>query len=302
MEISQSLQDNTKILSKISDIPQIDTELLLSFVLNKDKSFLYTYPEYKLTEKELATFTSYIQKRLDGYSVAYITGLKDFYGHEFIVNKNTLVPRPETELMIDEVLSILKDFKNKNNIALIDLGTGTGCIPISILEDTFKGTQENKFKNLKCFAIDISGKALEIAQKNAKKHALEASINFLEGNLLRPINNEELKIKNYNFIITANLPYLTKKQIDNSPSIQKEPILALDGGKDGMDYYIELFKQLRLLQKNYKPKSITILAEIDHVQVDVFKDRAAELLPEAKLEIKKDLGGYERLVIITIKN
>ena len=309
MNISQSLQANTKILSKISDTPQIDAELLLSFVLDKNKSFLYTYPEHELSKEELKIFTSHIKTHLSGYSVAYIIGRKDFYGLEFIVNKHTLVPRPETELMVDEVLSILKEYKGLdslpsltlagndkvggNNISLIDLGTGSGCIPISILKN-------NEVANIKCFAVDISPKALEIAMKNAKKHTLAKDINFLEGNLLAPIINSNLAIKNNNIIITANLPYLTKEQIKNSPSIQKEPVLALDGGKDGMDYYIELFKQIKDLKNKYQPESITILAEIDHTQVEVFEKETKDLLPQAKLTIKKDLGGYERLVILKI--
>ncbi len=293
MKISQSLEDNTKILNKISETPQIDAEILLSFVLNKNKSFLYTYPDRELNKQVLKTYSNYIKKRLKGYSVAVITGFKYFYSLKFIVNKNVLIPRPETELMVDEALSILK--KYKKNIALIDLGTGSGCIPISILKN-IKITN-----NLKCFAIDISKKALETAQKNAKKHRLENLINFLKGNLLKPIISTKFSIANCQFLITANLPYLTKKQIDNSPSIQKEPVLALDGGRNGMDYYIELFEQIKLLQENYKPKSITILAEIDHTQVKIFKKEINRLLPSTKIKIIKDLGGYKRLIVLSIQ-
>lgn len=298
MNISQTLHKSAQTLSNISETPIIDAEILLAFVLSKDKAFLYSYPEYKLSKDELKTYSYYIKKRLEGYSVASITGFKDFYGLEFIVNKDTLIPRPETELMVDEVLSIFKKICNKKNIALIDLGTGSGCIPISIL----KCTQNIDFENLQCFAIDISPKALEMAHKNAKKHGLENNISFLEGNLLKPIDNKKLRIKNYNFIITANLPYLTKKQIKNSPSIQKEPVLALDGGKNGMDYYIKLFRQVKTLKNKYSPASITILAEIDHTQIEIFKKEVARLLPFAKLKIKKDLGGYERLATLLIKN
>ncbi len=301
MTLAKALQENTKILASISETPIIDAEILLSFALSKSKEFLYTYPEYKLTKVELKTYSNYIKKRLRGYSVASITGSKYFYGLEFIVDKNTLIPRPETELIVDEALILLRSMlRNKNKITLIDLGTGTGCLPISILKDTLKGTQKNKSKKLSCFAIDISPKALLIAQKNAKKHGLTRHISFLQGNLLKPIINKKLSISSSNFIITANLPYLTKEQIENSPSIQKEPVLALDGGVNGLDYYIELFKQIKKLQNRYSPNSITILAEIDHRQVEVFKKEVAELLPSARLKIKKDLRGYERLIVINL--
>lgn len=296
MKLSQTLQKNAKSLSNISEMPQMDAEILLSFVLNKDKTFLYTYPEYKLTVEELKLYSNYIKKRLKGYSVASITGIKDFYSLEFIVNKNTLVPRPETELMVDEVISIIKKDNNLKNITLIDLGTGTGCIPISILKNSNK-------QDIKCFAIDISHEALEIAQKNAKKHALTKNISFLRGSLLEPLLKADLIKNNTNsIIITANLPYLTKEQIEDSPSIQKEPALALDGGLYGMDYYIELLEQIKILENNFKEKQITILAEIDHTQVEVFKKEATKLLPYAKLEVKKDLGNYERLIILKIVN
>jgi len=294
MKLSQVLQNNSKKLSNISETPQIDAELLLSFVLNKEKSFLYTCPEYELTKVELEKYSDYINKRLGGYSVACITGIKYFYGYEFIVDKNTLVPRPETELMVDEVLSILEESSDQQDLSLIDLGTGTGCIPISILKSTKK-------KDIKCFAIDISSDALEIAQKNAQKHGLGKDIGFLKGNLLKPLFTSKILKQRYGIIITANLPYLTKKQIEDSPSIQKEPVLALDGGENGMDYYIELFKQIKTLKNNYKPESITMLAEIDHTQVEVFKEETKKAFPEVEVIIKKDLGDYERLAIIVIK-
>jgi len=296
MQIKQALKETVKKLELKTTNPHLEAEILLSFVLAKSREFILSYPETKLSSPQFTKLMLLVKRRLEGESIACLIGSKYFYGYDFFVDKNVLIPRPETELMVDEVLDILKKLETNNKIALIDIGTGSGCIPIS----TLKGTQEQK--NITCLAIDISPKALKIALKNAKKHGLADSIIFLEGNLLKPIIDDKLPITRYDFIITANLPYLTRKQIKNSPSIQKEPLLALDGGDNGMDYYIKLFKQIKLLQKKYLPKSIIILAEIDHTQNKVFKKEVKKLLPFAKLKIKKDLGGYERLVILSIKN
>ncbi len=309
MQTAEILKQIILKLEKKVKNPHLEAEILLSFIIDKSREYILSYPEDKIKNKEVDKLNLLTKKRLDGEPLAYLIKNKNFYGHDFFVDKNVLIPRPETELMVDEVLSILKKYKNldsrlrgndkgKDNITLIDLGTGSGCIPISIL----KGILENNYKNLKCFAIDISSKALEIAQKNAKKHGLEENISFLEGNLLKAIINAPFPISNFQFLITANLPYLTKEQINNSPSIQKEPVLALDGGKNGMDYYIELFKQIKTLINKYSPILITILAEIDHTQIEIFKKEVARLLPFAKLTIKKDLGGYERLVIVTLSS
>jgi len=266
-------------LLKISSLPPKETEILVAFLLHKNREFLLTHPEIKINSPLLKKFKKLEKKRLTGWSIAVLIGQKEFYGLSFKVDKNILVPRPETEMIVDEVLT-----KNQNNCLIIDLGTGSGAIIIALAKN-FK-TAKAKF-----LAVDISLKALKIAKQNAQLHKLNKKIKFSQGNLLTPI----LKLlPNKNLVIAANLPYLTKTQINNSPSIKREPKLALDGGSDGLKYYRALFKQL----KTIKYESLELLIEIDPSQTAKIKTLAKQYFFPECLEIKKDLAGRSRLLLI----
>jgi len=277
---------------KYSSLDNLDLELLLAKSIHKPKNFILIHPEYRLSFLEKIYLTYFVYLRKKGYSVASIIGHKEFYGLDFFVNKKVLIPRPETELMVEEVVDIMNnELKIKNDkTILIDVGTGSGCIPISILK--------NIKEPIQTFAIDISKPALRVAKKNAEMH--NTNINFLHGNLLEPI------LKSYNLqanqlIITANLPYITEQQFQNEASIQQEPKNALVANKQGLALYEELLKQIesKLLIANC---SMLIFLEIDPSQTKAISNLIQQLLPDAKIEIKKDLAGLDRLVKITMKN
>jgi release factor glutamine methyltransferase len=280
MTIKKLLEKSKKNLqkNKISTY-NIDAELLLANLIKKNREFLFTHPNFKLNKKEIKKYFQLIKKRIKHWSVAALIGKKEFYGLEFFVDKNTLIPRPESEIFIDEIANL----KIKNNTTFIDLGTGSGCLIISLIKK-LKEKQNLNFFNF--IAIDISDKTLKTAKKNAKKHQVENEITFYKGNLLKPVINK-LDPEN-NLIILANLPYLTKKQVKSSPSIQKEPKKALVAGSDGLKYYKKLFKQIN---KRLTNKEITLFLEID--------DSQAEKISNSNFEIqtKKDLSGLFRLVI-----
>lgn len=291
---------------KCHALASFDLDLLLAAAIKKPKEFLYSHPEYRLSLWERLRLKYFLFLQKNGYSVAAIAKHKEFYGLDFLVNKNVLIPRPETELMVEEAIKEIKD----ENI-LIDIGTGSGCIPISILKNT-KG-------DIKTFAIDISDRALKVAKKNAKKHGV--NIKFLRGNLLEPFlslrgTNEvsdaaipkqpllnhgiaalPAVARNDNVIITANLPYLTEQQFQSEPSIQREPKIALVAEKNGLALYEELFKQIRLLPT---PHSLLLLLEIDPSQTEEISKLIKQHFPNANFEIKNDLAGRDRLVIIKI--
>jgi len=273
---------------KYADIDPFIFDLVLSHTTHKTKEFLYSHPEYNLNLFEIAKLKFYLNKIKKGFPYHYLTKNKDFYNLNFFVNKNTLIPRPETEIMVEEAIKEVNchsdppDGGEESNTTLIDIGTGTGCIPISILKNT------NYKPNT--FAVDISKKALKIAQKNARKHNVQ--ISFLRGNLLLPILK---KLKSKNLIITANLPYITKKQFKNEPSIQHEPKTALIANNGGLKLYKELLKQFTSTNNNI---SATIYFEINPVQATKIKTLIKEYLPKADIQIKKDLSGLDRLVII----
>jgi len=258
-------------LLQTSRIDSLDTELLLAHVLNQPREFVIAHPTYKVGFLKTWQYRNLLKKRQQGIPLAYITGAKDFYGLNFLVSKQVLIPRPETEILVSEVLNTLKD-----DDVLIDVGTGSGCIPIAI----------NKHRQVKTYAIDKSWLALLVAEENARNHNL--NINFLRGNLLRPLP----KVKNH-LIITANLPYLTEKQFHNEPAIQSEPKSALVAKNDGLQLYEELIKQISKLENK-----VTAFFEIDPGQSEKMKKIIRQYLPDSKIEIKKDLANLDRLVII----
>jgi release factor glutamine methyltransferase len=264
-----------------------ELELLLAFILKKEKEWIVANPEYNLKKEKLLRLQKALRQRLKRYSIAAIIGHKEFYCLDFFVNKKVLIPRPDTELLIEETINEIKKRYGQKNI-LIDIGTGSGCIPISIAK--------NISRSINIFATDISAAALRMAEKNAKRYKIK--IKFLRGNLLNPLAGYFSKKinKDTSFFITANLPYLTQKQFAFEPSIQKEPEKALVAdNKNGLVLYEKLFRQIQVILPKEK---IKIFIEIDPRQTKAALKLAQKYFPTAKIDIKKDLSGRDRLVII----
>ena len=271
-------------MSEKTKLNPLDIELILAYVLKKSREFIITHPEYKLIKNQELKCKKLITQRKNYVPIAYLTGRKEFYGLNFKVNKNVLIPRPETELMVDETLKLATH--NTKHETIVDVGTGSGCIIITLAK---------LIKNCKLFGIDISENALKVARHNSKLNNVNKKIKFLKGNLLKPILDSKLVIRNSKLIIVANLPYLTPTQIKKSPSIKHEPKLALTAGPDGLKYYRQLFKQIKTLHTiGY------VLCEIDPDQTTKIKQLIKLELPKASYQIKKDLSGLNRLVIISI--
>lgn len=292
MVIEESLASAIKNL-KIKNIknPHTDAEILLSHILTKNREYLYTHPKKTLSHIQTENYNKLINRRIKGDPVAYLIGYKYFYGNKFIVNKNVLIPRPETEMMIDIIRQQKSD--NRNQKIFIDLGTGSGCIIISL-------AKLEKSRIYKYIGIDISRKALSIAKKNAKLNNVDDKIRFIKGNLLFPITKSKILDQKYQIIITANLPYLTPRQIKESPSIQREPRLALVAGKDGLKYYRKLFKQIKKLKEFNK--DIALYCEIDESQAEMISELTKQTFPSSQFKIKKDLAGLERMIILKFLN
>ncbi len=252
-------------------------DLLRAHAIKKPKEFLYSHPEYKLSFLESIYLKYFIFLYKKGYSVAAIVGHKEFYGLDFFVNKYVLIPRPDTELMVAEAIEEIK--KTNEKITLIDVGTGSGCIPISILK--------NLPESIQTYATDISNQALKVAQKNAKIHNVD--IKFFQGNLLEPV----LKQISDKIVITANLPYLTEQQFQSESSIQREPKNALVAKNDGLALYEGLLQQIKTANLN-----TAVFLEIDPTQTEEISKLIKQYFPESKIEIKKDLSGLDRLVKI----
>jgi release factor glutamine methyltransferase len=266
----------------------LEAEMLLSFVLRQDREFFYAHLEEEVSLWQNLKLKRLITKKRRGYPIAYLTGHKWFYGLDFLVNKNVLIPRPETELMIDEALEIITNYKLQIT-NFIDIGTGSGCIIISLVKKLQKKGIIGNF-----YGLDISKKALRIAKKNAEKNSVDGRIHFLYSDLFNVIDKN---IFNEPVIITANLPYLTLEQVKNSLSIQKEPKIALLAGVDGLDHYRRLFRQINERAEFIK-NELFILCEIDETQKKSMTELIKQELPRAEFEFKNDLGGFCRLAVM----
>ena len=232
-----------------------------------DINYLEKYlPKNKLKEG--------IERLQNGEPVQYIVGNVNFYGNEIKVNKNVLIPRFETEELVEYTISYIKKmFKEKINI--IDLGTGSGCIAITL----------KKKLNSNVSAIDISKEALEVARENAKKNKVE--IDFIQNDMLDNISNKF-------DVIISNPPYISKNEEIQDIVRKNEPSLALYADNEGLYYYEKIIKQAK---KNLKEKSI-IAFEIGYMQGDKIKKIAEQNYPKAEVVLKKDLQGKDRFIFI----
>ncbi len=272
-----------QLLQKYLRFNSLDIELLLAHALRQPRAFLLTHLNEKISLKKYLSLRYYLWQYLRGYSVAAITKHKEFFGLDFYVDKNVLIPRPETELMVEEAL---KEIKNSSTeITLIDIGVGSGCVPISI--------GKNSEKRVQIIAVDISGKAITVAKKNSEKNSV--TIEFFKSDLLSSVQDYLSKI-NTRIIFTANLPYLTEKQFKEEPSIRREPKIALVADNNGLALYEKLLRQTKTIFPN---KKIILFLEIDPTQSEQIKKIILQLYPSAQIEIKKDLSGLDRLVKIS---
>lgn len=293
MTIIQLITQYSKRLKSSS--PLLDIELLIAQALKIPKEYLYAHPEQNLTTKQLNNFTTLFKRRAKGEPIAYILGHKEFYRLDFKVNKNVLIPRPETEQLVDEVINFAK---KRQPLAIFEIGVGSGAVIISLAKNLPKS---------QCLGTDISTKALTVAKQNAKLHGVfchpelsrridrKPYIKFYRGNLLKPIS--ELKSFQFpisNYILVSNLPYLTTKQLNNT-QLKFEPRQALNGGPDGLKYFREFFNQIH----QYKLKPLAIFLEIGDTQGSKISKLAKLALPRYKIKIKKDLCGLDRIICIT---
>ena len=260
------------------DTPRLDAEVLLCYVLQKERIHLYVHFDQPLSKDELAQFKGYIKERVLHKPVAYIVGHKDFMGLEFKVTEDTLIPRPDTEILVEAVISRLKTGGEPGVIA--DIGTGTGAICLSLL---------NYLTSLKAVTVDISEKALAVAKENAQRLGLSNRIEFFHGDLLEPIKDRQFTA------IISNPPYIPEGDIDTLAADVKdyEPVSALAAGPDGLDCYRRLVTAAGAL-----------LVDGGFLAMEIGINQREELEKLAKesdwgqVEVVKDLAGIDRVVIL----
>lgn len=265
--------------------PRLDAEVLLGYVLNKERIFLYVHFDQPLDSEELAKFKECIKKRAMKMPVAYITGVREFMGLDFKVTEATLIPRPDTEILVETAMERLGKIAGNEagtGKCFADLGTGSGAICLSIL---------NYMKEIEAVTVDISPKAIAVAKENAEKFAVSDRIEFLEGDFLKPLEN-----KGKFTAILSNPPYIPKQDILGLESDVKdfEPMGALDGGIDGLDFY----RQLLVKSANYIEDGGFLAIEIGINQSQVILEMAKRNLMWGKVEVIKDLAGIDRCVVL----
>jgi len=208
------------------EAPKNKARVLLECTLKKNREYLMIYDQNQISNEERAEYIKKIKRLISGEPLQYITGKQEFMKLNFLVTKDVLIPRQDTEILVEEVIRLSEKIPNA---IILDLCTGSGAIAVSLAK---------YIDNAKIYAVDISKKALEIARKNAEFNGVKNNIEFIESNLFS-------KIKNLKFdIIVSNPPYIETDTIKTLPiDVQNEPKLALDGGKDGLDFYRKIGKQ-----------------------------------------------------------
>ena len=280
MEILKLINNGSrKLKNKKIYSHKLDSEILLSRVLNKTREELLISLNQKIEPQTINDFYKLVHRRSLKEPIAYILEKKEFWSKNFLVNKNTLIPRPETELMVEKIVKILKT----KNIFILDIGTGTGCILLSILSE---------LKNSKGIGIDISSKAIKIANENSKKHKLTQRTKFYRRSLSEIYQNKF-------DLIVSNPPYIMRKDIKNlNEDIKKfEPKLALDGGNDGLDVIKKVI---------YKSKSILKIKGMLALEIgnEQFK-KVSKILRSNKFKTRylvKDYRENIRCILSTLEN
>ena len=298
MDINSILRKSSKELTKAGvATASLDARVLLEDVIKKDSSAIFSHPEMPLTNSQYSRYRSLIRRRKAGEPVAYLVGHKEFYGYDFYLNKNVLIPRPETELVVENALHFLEyrikngELSNKSELNIIDIGTGSGCIIISLSKEIPKLEIENWKLKIKLCASDVSRKALYVARKNAKLHQVNKDIKFYNSDLF---SNKQMP-KKYDIII-ANLPYVPTSYKPQAKSLSYEPKEAIFAGDNGT-HIIKIFLDQA---KDRINKDGLILIEVDHRNAKELYNWTKKIYPKAKIELLKDLAVLDRVIRILI--
>ena len=288
-----------KILKQTYLLP-LDLEVLLSYTLKKTREYIFAHPETRISDSQLKKLRKLIERRQKGEPVAYLTGQREFFGLNFLVNKNVLIPRPETELLVEKALDkISKSKESSLQLAVIDVGTGSGNIIISILQNL----PAKKRESATFMALDISKKALSAARLNAQRHNFGAKVDFAKSDILKFILKNQKIILNRHLHIAANLPYLRSQEYEKcSHEIRKyEPLKALISQNNGLGHYRRLLRQVRKIVSQGVSKKITLYFEISPWQKKYLIQEIKVNIGRTRTSFFKDLAGRTRLALIEIE-
>lgn len=281
MNISEALHSASQRLSDVSTTPFLDAEMLLSQALGVSRTELLMYSDKELEQVQIKNFDALVAERNAGKPVAYILGHREFYGREFMVDERALIPRPETEMIIDAAKRLLATVKEP---MIVDIGTGSGAIACTL---------QLELPNAEVAATDISEPALEVAHENAAR--LRANITFSHGDLYQAFPDS---LRGRVDLIVSNPPYLDPEQltleIKETHALKYEPANALTPGQDAF----EVIQQLIDGAHDWLAPNGALLVEIGHDQGQQALDAAKKAFPQHEVQVKKDLGGFDRLLMV----
>ncbi|MCC0662896.1 peptide chain release factor N(5)-glutamine methyltransferase [Clostridioides sp. ZZV15-6597] len=263
----------------ISDTPRLDTELLLQKALGDvDRLYIHLNLNKELDEEQKTKFIGFAEERINGRPIAYIVEKREFMGLDFFVKEGVLIPRPDTETLVEEIIEICKDRKN---VSILDIGTGSGAITVSLAK---------YIENSNVTSFDISEIALEIGKKNAIINEVDEKIEYIKSDLFTALNDSNIKFD----IIVSNPPYIKKQDIETLHTQVKdyEPYNALEGGEDGLDFYRKITER----GKKYLNECGILAYEVGHNQaedvINIMKSNGYK-----QIYTKKDIQGIDRVVI-----
>lgn len=276
LTVQEALRAARSRLSAVSEHPALDAQTLLAGLTGRSRAWLMAHPEADLPPQEAEFVTKAILLLENGEPLPYILGEWEFFGLRFAVTPAVLIPRPETELIVEQALAWLQEHPERRRGA--DVGTGSGCIAVSLAVHC---------AGLEVAATDVSVEALRVAEQNARRHGVEASVRLVAGDLLERVEGPV-------DLICANLPYIPTETLRGLGVSRREPVLALDGGPDGL----RLIRRLLRQAGGKLAEGGLLLCEIEAGQGEAALRLAREAFPKAGVRVLKDLADLDRLVRI----
>ena len=266
----------------INESTELDAQLILAHVIKRPRTWMLAHLETDLSQPQIDSAAEAFTNLQNGTPLPYILGHWEFFGLDLDVTQDTLIPRPETELLVEKAISRLTSHPDARSVA--DVGTGSGAIAISIA---------SHIPNAKILATDISTSALTVAKNNAEKFQVQHQIDFVECDLLPTSNAQHFTFD----LICANLPYIPTKTLHQLPIYGREPTLALDGGEDGLEIYRRLFQ----LAPGWLAPNGMMLLEIESTLGLKTLSLAYDSFNDVSIHLHKDLTGRDRLLEITFR-
>ena len=289
-DVGRALLAATRRLSEAgSDTPQLDSAVLLGYVLGVNKAWLYAHPTRPLNAIEIARFQDLVRRRMCAEPVAYLVGFRSFYGLDITVDCRVLIPRPETELLVERVLAHARHLEREGQPPRVaDVGTGSGAIAVALAVN---------MPGLTVYATDVSDDALAVAGQNIWRYGVGEQVLLLPGHLIEPLPEPvDVVVANLPYIPTAELRGLARQVRDF------EPVLALDGGPDGLRVIAALLEMIAGPHGRAKLRpGALIFLEIGADQGAAIRALVADILPGAGVDIRVDYSGLDRIAIITLE-